>query len=173
MSASETLIETNAATVTTAINGTGINHSNAESCLIIKNENNNDDTTLVLKQSKIKIKDLPQLKINIPRISSRELHAQRPHSPPPNELEQREFVLIGPGSKREVNKLTVKPKNPELEECIKRAKKYAMEQSVRFVLIKQQQLQQKQQLDLIKKQQALLLMCRLVAYSLIKLFFSK
>lgn len=98
-------------------------------------------------------------KIQIPRISSRELHSQRAHSPV-NELEQRDYLFAGPGAKREPNKLTVKLKSIELEECIKRAKKYAMEQSVRFVLVKQQQQQQKQQLDLIKKQQALLLMCR-------------
>ena len=102
---------------------------------------------------------LLDFKVTIPRISSRELHPQRPHSAV-TELEQREYLLNGPGSKRDSNKLTVKVKNPEIEEAIKRAKKYAMEQSVRFVLVKQQQQQQKQQLDLIKKQQALLLMCR-------------
>ncbi len=102
---------------------------------------------------------ITEFKIHIPRISSRDLHPQQAHSPV-DELEQREFLFVGPGAKREPNKLTVKLKSPELEECIKRAKKYAMEQSVRFVLVKQQQQQQKQQLDLIKKQQALLLMCR-------------
>jgi len=102
---------------------------------------------------------ISEFKIHIPRISSRDLHPQQTHSPV-DELEQREFLFVGPGAKREPNKLTVKLKSPELEECIKRAKKYAMEQSVRFVLVKQQQQQQKQQLDLIKKQQALLLMCR-------------
>jgi hypothetical protein len=35
-----------------------------------------------------------------------------------------------------------------------------MEQSVKYVLVKQQQHQQRAQLDIIKKQQALLLMCR-------------
>ena len=102
----------------------------------------------------------PEFKVHIPRISSREIHSQRAHTPV-EEKEQRDYLFVGPGAKREPNKLTVKCKNLELEECIKRAKKYAMEQSVRFVLIKQQHQQQKQQLDLIKKQQALLLMCRL------------
>lgn len=106
-----------------------------------------------------------EFKVQIPRISSREIHSQRAHSPV-NELDQRDYLFIGPGSKREPNKLTVKLKNSELEECIKRAKKYAMEQSVRFVLVKQQQQQQKQQLELIKKQQALLLMCRIYVGSI-------
>lgn len=107
----------------------------------------------------------PEFKVHIPRISSREIHSQRAHSPV-EEKEQRDYLFVGPGSKREPNKLTVKLKNLELEECIKRAKKYAMEQSVRYVLVKQQQQQQKQQLDLIKKQQALLLMCRIYVGSI-------
>jgi len=138
------------------------------------NNNNNDDneSTVVEKeeqekqqqqqqqdeikpQKKIKINPL---KITIPKISIRDLRLLRPHSPITNELEQSDYVLNGPGSKREPNK--IKLKNIELEECIQRAKIYAREQSVRFVLVKQQQQQQKQQLDLIKKQQALLLMCR-------------
>jgi half-pint family poly-U binding splicing factor len=41
-----------------------------------------------------------------------------------------------------------------------------MEQTVKFVLVRQQQHQQKQQLDLIKKQQALLLMCRIYVGSI-------
>jgi hypothetical protein len=102
------------------------------------------------------------VKVEIPRISSRDLEPQRPHSPC-QEFEQYGFLFNGLGYKREPNKITVKHKIVELEEGVKKAKKFALEQSVRFVLIKQQQQQQKQQLDLIKKQQALLLMCRLVA----------
>ena len=101
-----------------------------------------------------------KIKIQVPRISSRDFQPKGEFQPVINELEQQELVFNGPGAKRDINRLVVKIKNIELEECIKRAKKYAMEQSVRFVLIKQQQQQQKQQLDLIKKQQALLLMCR-------------
>ena len=121
-----------------------------------------ETTVIVQKQPAVSNVKIKPLKISIPRISSRDLvRAHRPHSPVPiKELEQMaELMLSGPGARREV-KQTVKLKNAELEECVKRAKKYAMEQSVRFVLVKQQQQQQKQQLDLIKKQQALLLMCR-------------
>lgn len=105
-------------------------------------------------------------KIEIPRISSsREIRPQRAHSPC-QELEQRSFLFNGPGSKRDLNKLITKMKTVELEEAVKKAKKYAMEQSVRYALVKQQQQQQKQQLDLIKKQQALLLMCRIYVGSI-------
>jgi hypothetical protein len=99
-------------------------------------------------------------KVEIPRISSsRDLHPQRAHSPV-TELEQRSYLFNAPASKKEPNKLSTKIRTVEVEESIKKAKKFAMEQSVRFALVKQQQQQQKQQLELIKKQQALLLMCR-------------
>ena len=101
-------------------------------------------------------------KVEIPRIaSSKSLRPQRAHSPV-TELEQRGLLCNGPGAKRDLNKSILKIRTTELEECVKKAKKYSMEQSVRFALVKQQQQQQKQQLELIKKQQALLLMCRLV-----------
>lgn len=122
------------------------------------------DKSTEKNESPKKIKPV-EFKVHVPRISSREIHSQRAHSPV-NEHDQRDYLFLGPGSKREPNKLPVKLKNLELEECIKRAKKYAMEQSVRFVLVKQQQQQQKQQLDLIKKQQALLLMCRIYVGSI-------
>jgi hypothetical protein len=102
--------------------------------------------------------------IQIPRISSRDLsRPKRAHSPC-QEYEQFGFLFNGHGVKRDPNKIVSSSSNKvrllELEENVKRAKKYALEQSVRFVLVKQQQQQQKQQLELIKKQQALLLMCR-------------
>lgn len=106
------------------------------------------------------------LKISVPKISSRDTRPHRAHSPVAKQLEQSDTMLTGPGAKREPNKQYVKLKSVELEDAIKRAKKYAMEQSVRFVLVKQQQHQQKQQLDLIKKQQALLLMCRIYVGSI-------
>jgi hypothetical protein len=104
------------------------------------------------------VSSLKRFKVEIPRISSRDLRSQRQHSPV-KELEQKSRLFCDHGAKREANKLTFKIKT-ELEEGIKRSKKFAMEQSVRFALVKQQQQQQKQQLELIKKQQALLLMCR-------------
>jgi hypothetical protein len=101
-------------------------------------------------------------KITIPKISIRDLQPQRSHTTC-TELEQIGYLIDILGSnKRESLKNQLKLKAPDLEEAIKRAKKFAMEQSVRFVLVKQQQQQQRQQLDLIKKQQALLLMCRLI-----------
>lgn len=99
-------------------------------------------------------------KIEIPRISSRDLRVQKPHSPC-RELEQKSYLFMGPGSKRDANKSLLKYRSSDLEDAVKKAKKYAMEQSVRFALVKQQQQQQKQQMDLLKKQQALLLMCRI------------
>ena len=104
-------------------------------------------------------------KVEIPRISSKDLRPQRQHSPVA-ELEQRSLLFNGPGAKRDLNKSILKIRTTELEEAVKKAKKYAMEQSVRFALVKQQQQQQKQQLDLIKKQQALLLMCRIYVGSI-------
>lgn len=73
------------------------------------------------------------------------------------ELDQRGPLFKGPGANRETGRYKVRSTD---DENMKRAKKYAMEQSVKYVLVKQQQQQQRQQLDIIKKQQALLLMCR-------------
>ena len=103
-------------------------------------------------------------KISVPRISLRELRAQQAHTLPSGTVpEQCGFLVTGPGTKRE-NKLAIK--SHDLEEAVKKAKKYAMEQTVRFVLVKQQQKQQKQQLEMIKRQQALLLMCRIYVGSI-------
>lgn len=73
------------------------------------------------------------------------------------EFDQRGPLFRGPGANRETGRFKIRPTD---DENVKRAKKYAMEQSVKYVLVKQQQQQQRQQLDVIKKQQALLLMCR-------------
>ncbi len=106
-------------------------------------------------------------KCEIPRISStKELRPQREHSPGTDQLEQRAYSCNGPGAKRDLSKSILKIRTNELEECVKKAKKHAMEQSARYVLVKQQQAAQKAQLDLIKKQQALLLMCRFVNFDL-------
>ncbi|CAF0761903.1 unnamed protein product, partial [Didymodactylos carnosus] len=92
---------------------------------------------------------------DVPRLPH-ELTPFRPHSPA-YELEQRGPLYSGPGHKRDTGKYKIRSVDGE---NIKGAKKFAMEQSVKYVLMKQQQQQQRQQLDLIKKQQALLLMCR-------------
>ncbi|CAF5194093.1 unnamed protein product [Rotaria magnacalcarata] len=73
------------------------------------------------------------------------------------ELDQRGPLFQGPGAKRDTGRYKVRPTD---DDSMKRAKKFSMEQSVKYVLVRQQQHQQRAQLDLIKKQQALLLMCR-------------
>ncbi|CAF1556481.1 unnamed protein product [Adineta ricciae] len=74
------------------------------------------------------------------------------------ELDQRGPLFKGPGSKRDTGRYKVRTTD---DDNVKRAKKFAMEQSVKYVLMKQQQHQQRTQLDILKKQQALLLMCRI------------
>ncbi len=99
-------------------------------------------------------------KVEIPRISSsRDIRPQKSHVHV-EELEQCGLLCNAPGAKRDLNKSILKIRTLELEENVKKAKKYAMEQSVRFALVKQTQQAQKQQLELIRRQQALLLMCR-------------
>jgi len=111
--------------------------------------------------------EAPQtIKVEIPKISTRDLQPQRPQSPFEEQSEQYGFLFNGLGAKRDPTKISSKYRTPELEECLKKAKKFALEQSVRYVLVKQQQQQQKQQLELIKKQQALLLMCRIYVGSI-------
>ncbi|CAF0785665.1 unnamed protein product [Adineta steineri] len=74
------------------------------------------------------------------------------------ELDQRGPLFQGPGAKRDTGRYKVRSSD---DDNVKRAKKFAMEQSVKYVLVRQQQQQQRAQLDIIKKQQALLLMCRI------------
>ncbi|CAF1037815.1 unnamed protein product [Rotaria sp. Silwood1] len=93
---------------------------------------------------------------NIPRLP-RELTPFAPFTAV-IELDQRGPLFKGPGAKRDTGRYKVRLSD---DESVKRAKKYALEQSVKYVLVKQQQQQQRVQLDNIKKQQALLLMCRI------------
>ena len=72
-------------------------------------------------------------------------------------MNQRGPLFKGPGMKRDTGRYKVRSAD---DDSVKKAKKFAMEQSVKYVLVKQQQHQQRFQLDIIKKQQALLLMCR-------------
>ena len=133
---------------TTTANGNDVSKSNGHS-------HKSEATAATSAEASAVVK---RFKIEVPRISSRDLRSQRLHSQV-TELEQKSRLFCDHGAKREANKLNLKLKS-ELEEGIKKSKKFAMEQSVRFALVKQQQQQQKQQLELIKKQQALLLMCR-------------
>lgn len=73
------------------------------------------------------------------------------------EMNQRGPLFKGPGAKRDTGRYKIRSSD---NETVKEAKKFAREQSVKYVLVKQQQHQQRFQLDIIKKQQALLLMCR-------------
>ncbi|CAF0808966.1 unnamed protein product [Rotaria sp. Silwood1] len=100
-------------------------------------------------EKKITLQDVPRL--------PREL---TPFAPFINviEYDQRGPLFQGPGSKRDTGRYKVRPVD---DDNVKRAKKFALEQSVKYVLVRQQQHQQRAQLDLIKKQQALLLMCRI------------
>lgn len=130
-----------------------------------KNNDKQASSTNTTNNNSNKIESKPKkessFKVEIPRISSsREIRPQRAHSPTYEEFEQSSYLFNASGSKRDLNKSITRIKSIELEEAVKKARKYAMEQSVRFALVKQQQQQQKQQLDFIKKQQALLLMCR-------------
>jgi poly(U)-binding-splicing factor PUF60 len=92
---------------------------------------------------------------DVPRLP-RELTPFAPFTNVP-ELDQRGPLFQGPGAKRDTGRYKVRSSD---DDNVKRAKKFAMEQSVKYVLVRQQQQQQRQQLDIIKKQQALLLMCR-------------
>lgn len=147
------------------------NHAAMAMAMAAADDSNKNGTTAPLQSDAAALKPPqpprpPVYKIEIPRISSRDLHVQQPHTPHVAELEQCGYLCNASGAKRDLNKLSLKIKSVELEECVKRAKKFAMEQSVRFALVKQQQQQQKQQLDLIRKQQALLLMCRIYVGSI-------
>ena len=73
------------------------------------------------------------------------------------ELQQRGPLFQGPGAKRNTGRYRSRPVD---EENVKRAKKAALEQSAKHVLVRQQQQQQRVLLDLDKKKQAFSLMCR-------------
>ncbi len=109
---------------------------------------NQSQTTNGIENKKYSLQDIPRL--------PRELTPFASFSNLP-QLDQRGPLFKGPGAKRDTGRYKVRSSD---DENMKRAKKYAMEQSVKYVLVKQQQQQQRQQLDIIKKQQALLLMCR-------------
>lgn len=82
-------------------------------------------------------------------------------------IQQTGTLLAGPGALRAsaiqagLIKLT-----PEQQECVTRAKKYAMEQSIKSVLVKQTQAHQQQQQKSLQRHQALVLMCRVYVGSI-------
>ena len=73
-------------------------------------------------------------------------------------------VLAGPGARKEVKALTLPKLTSSQQEAIAKAKKYAMEQSIKSVLVKQTIAHQQQQMlqfqNTVQRQQALALMCR-------------
>ncbi len=73
-------------------------------------------------------------------------------------------LLSGPGAKRDVAASVLGVALPKLErreqEDLARAKKYAMEQSIKYVLMKQTLAHQQQQAKSLQRHQALVLMCR-------------
>ena len=73
-------------------------------------------------------------------------------------------VLAGPGARKEVKTLSLPKLTSSQQEAIAKAKKYAMEQSIKSVLVKQTIAHQQQQMlqfqNTVQRQQALALMCR-------------
>ncbi|ODM94227.1 Poly(U)-binding-splicing factor half pint [Orchesella cincta] len=83
---------------------------------------------------------------------------------PITDLNQSGPLVAGPGAKRDVAASVLGVALPKLErreqEDLARAKKYAMEQSIKYVLMKQTLAHQQQQAKSLQRHQALVLMCR-------------
>ncbi|XP_052101830.1 poly(U)-binding-splicing factor PUF60-like isoform X1 [Mytilus californianus] len=79
-------------------------------------------------------------------------------------------LLEGPGAKRDVKPFVLPKLSSSHQESIQRAKKYAMEQSIKSVLVKQTIAHQHQQMqnfqNTVQRQQALALMCRIYVGSI-------
>jgi len=84
-------------------------------------------------------------------------------------LEESGALILGPGGKKEAL-IGIEADLPRLssseESLVKRAKKYAMEQSIKVVLMKQTLQHQQQQAKVLQRQQALVLMCRIYVGSI-------
>lgn len=79
-------------------------------------------------------------------------------------------LLAGPGAKKEHKPFTLPKLNSAQQEKVSKAKKYAMEQSIKSVLVKQTIAHQQQQManfqTTVQRQQALALMCRIYVGSI-------
>ncbi|XP_069140356.1 poly(U)-binding-splicing factor PUF60-like isoform X2 [Argopecten irradians] len=79
-------------------------------------------------------------------------------------------IVEGPGAKRDQKPFTLPKLSSSQNELIQRAKKYAMEQSIKSVLVKQTIAHQQQQMqnfqNTVQRQQALALMCRIYVGSI-------
>ncbi|KAJ8317088.1 hypothetical protein KUTeg_004992 [Tegillarca granosa] len=91
-------------------------------------------------------------------------------SPQMDQLEQSGPLLEGPGAKRDQKPFSLPKLSSSQQDAIQRAKKYAMEQSIKSVLVRQTIAHQHQQLqnfqNTMQKQQALALMCRIYVGSI-------
>lgn len=86
------------------------------------------------------------------------------------QAEQQGTLLEGPGAKRDVKPFVLPKLSSSQSEAIQKAKKYAMEQSIKSVLVKQTIAHQHQQMqnfqNTVQRQQALALMCRIYVGSI-------
>ncbi|XP_013065527.2 poly(U)-binding-splicing factor PUF60-like isoform X1 [Biomphalaria glabrata] len=93
--------------------------------------------------------------------------SQEPYFP---QSDQSGPLLEGPGAKRDIKPFTPPKLSSSQQEDIQRAKKFAMEQSIKSVLVRQtiahQQQQMQQFQNTVQRQQALALMCRIYVGSI-------
>merc|ERR550532_771069 len=87
---------------------------------------------------------------------------------PPALLQEVGLLVVGPGGRKEGGRAALSL--PELasgeRSQVQRAKKYAMEQSIKIVLMKQTLAHQQAQAKSLQKQQAIVLMCRIYVGSI-------
>ncbi|XP_071535904.1 poly(U)-binding-splicing factor PUF60 isoform X2 [Panulirus ornatus] len=89
---------------------------------------------------------------------------------PVREVDQSGTLVLGPGAKKDDMVHLLGQSLPRLssdqKDTVARAKKYAMEQSIRLVLMKQTLAHQQQQAKSLQRHQALVLMCRVYVGSI-------
>jgi len=83
-------------------------------------------------------------------------------------LEEEGSLVVGPGGRRDGGRASViLPELPSQQRSlVQRAKKYAMEQSIKIVLMKQTLAHQQAQAKSLQRQQAIVLMCRIYVGSI-------
>ena len=87
---------------------------------------------------------------------------------PPDNLDQTGHLVLGPGARRDGSGLGAPLPKLSLEQnlAVQKAKKYAMEQSIKMVLMKQTLAHQQQQAKSLQRHQAVVLMCRVYVGSI-------
>ena len=87
---------------------------------------------------------------------------------PPDNLDQTGHLVLGPGARRDGSGLGAPLPKLTLEQnlAVQKAKKYAMEQSIKMVLMKQTLAHQQQQAKSLQRHQAVVLMCRVYVGSI-------